>query len=153
MTQFISTIILNPEWFFIAMGGLLLIIELLGAGGYSLWSGISSFIVGFIAFILPFSWAFLWLLFAILTLVTAYVWWRWLKRNENKSDNNANLNQPQKELIGLTTVVVESIENGTGRVKIKDGSWLAHCSEDIKQGTKVKVISVDGITLHVIKSE
>jgi len=151
MTEFLSAIYTNPQWIFIALGGVLLIIELLGTAGYSLWSGISAFIVGLIAWIIPLSWPILWVLFAIFTLVTAYVWWLWLKKHGGDKAEKGTINQPQKDLIGIKTVVVEPIKNGYGRVKIKDGTWPANCNEDLATGQRVEVIAVDGLMLTVIK--
>lgn len=151
MTEFVSAIYTNPHWVFIALGGVLLIIELLGTGGYSLWSGISAFIVGLIAWIVPVSWPILWILFAIFTLITAYVWWVWLKKHGGDKAEKGILNQPQKDLIGITTIVVEPIINGYGRVKIKDGTWSAHSDEDMETGARVKVIAVDGIMLKIVR--
>ena len=96
MNEFLTALYSNPSWVFIALGGVLLIIELLGTGGYSLWSGISAFIVGSLAWIVPFSWSMLWILFAIFTLLTAYVWYLWLKRKD-KSKRGVS-NQPQRNL-------------------------------------------------------
>ncbi|WP_392562798.1 NfeD family protein [Orbus sturtevantii] len=151
MTEFLSVIHSNPHWIFIALGGILLIIELLGTAGYSLWSGISAFIVGLIAWIIPLSWPVLWVLFAIFTLATAYIWWLWLKKHDGDKAEKGTLNQPQRELIGIRTVVVEPIKNGYGRVKIKDGTWSATCNEDLHIGQRVEVIAVDGLILKVIK--
>ncbi len=36
----------NPYGFWLSLGGLLLVAEMLGAGGYLLWSGIAAVIVG-----------------------------------------------------------------------------------------------------------
>ncbi|XKM14121.1 NfeD family protein [Orbaceae bacterium ac157xtp] len=151
MTDFALTIHNNPHWIFIALGGVLLIIELLGTSGYSLWSGVSALIVGVIALVLPFSWSFLWILFAILTVVTAYIWWLWLKKHGGDRSSKGTLNQPQQELIGVRTVVVSAITNGYGRVKIKDGTWSATSNEDLAVGTRVIVRSVEGLVLNVVK--
>lgn len=151
MPEFLSTIDLSPQWVFIALGGVLLIIELLGTNGYSLWSGVSAFIVSLIAWIFPLYWSILWLLFAIFTCITAYVWWLWLTKHHTKDLEKIALNQPQKELIGIKTVVVEPIKNGYGRIKIKDGTWSAISNEDLPIGEKVQVVAVEGMALHVVK--
>lgn len=151
MTDFLSAIYQEPHWVFLGLGCLLLIAELLGTAGYALWSGTSAIIVGLIAWGVPFSWAFLWILFAILTLASAYVWWLWLKKNNREKPQKVILNKPQHDLIGVKTLVVESIVNGTGRIKIKDGTWSAKCDEDLVAGTRVQVTDVEGIVLTVIK--
>ncbi|RKS85234.1 hypothetical protein DES39_1744 [Orbus hercynius] len=151
MNEFLSAIYTSPHWVFIALGGVLLIIELLGTGGYSLWSGISALIVGIIAWVIPVSWAFLWILFAIFTLLTAYVWWVWLKKHGGDKAQKGTLNQPQNDLLGITTEVVEAIHHGRGRVKIKDGTWSATCDHDVAVGEMVTVVGVDGIILKVVR--
>lgn len=151
MTEFISLLLAQPYWVFIALGGILLILEVLGAGGtgYLLWSGISAGLVGALAWLFPVSWPVLWILFAIFTLITGYLWWLWMRKYGNKGHKKSYLNQPQHDLIGIKTAVVEAIINGHGRVKIKDGTWSATCKQDLSMGTRVIVVSVDGLTLTV----
>lgn len=36
----------NPLWFWLSLGGVLLAAEMLGAGGYLLWSGVAALLVG-----------------------------------------------------------------------------------------------------------
>ena len=149
MTDFLMVIYNSPHWIFIALGGILLIAELLGTGGYALWSGIAAIIVGLIALILPLSWPVLWILFAIFTLISAYLWWVWLKKRDNNKSSKVEINQPQQELIGIRTIVTDAITNGSGRVKIKDGTWPAKCNQDLEVGHPVEVVAVEGIILKV----
>ena len=153
MAEFLTALYSNPSWVFIALGGVLLIIELLGTGGYSLWSGISAFIVGSLAWIVPFSWSMLWILFAIFTLLTAYVWYLWLKRNGKDKSERGVLNQPQRDLIGLKTVVVEAIINGHGRIKVNDSTWMAKSEQNFNIGEYVTVVDFDGNILKVVKTQ
>ncbi|WP_237397654.1 NfeD family protein [Gilliamella sp. Pas-s25] len=150
MTDFFMVFYNSPHWVFIALGGILLIAELLGTGGYGLWSGIAAIIVGLIACVLSLSWPILWILFAILTLVSAYLWWLWLKKQGKDKSAKGAINQPQQDLIGIKTVVTDAIINGSGRVKIKDGTWSARCDQDLNVGQRVEVISVDDLILNVL---
>lgn len=149
MTDFLTVIYDYPHWVFIALGGILLILELLGTSGYGLWSGIAAIVVGLIAWVVPLSWPILWILFAIFTLVSAYLWWVWLKKHGKDKSGKSEINQPQQELIGIKTIVTEAIINGSGRVKIKDGTWSAKCNQDLEIGQSVEVIAVDGLVLKV----
>lgn len=149
MSDFLMVIYDSPHWVFIALGGLLLIAELLGTGGYALWSGIAAIVVGLIACILPLSWPVLWILFSIFTLTSAYIWCVVLKKRDHNQSRKNQINQPQQELIGIKTVVTDAIINGSGRVKIKDGTWSARCDKDLDVGQSVEVISINGLTLHV----
>ena len=149
MTDFLTVIYDYPHWVFIALGGILLIIELLGTAGYGLWSGIAAIVVGLIAWAIPLSWPILWILFSIFTLISAYLWWLWLKKRDQDRASKIAINQPQQELIGTKTFVTDAIINGSGRVKIKDGTWSAKCNQDLEVGHPVEVVAVDGIILTV----
>ena len=60
--------------------GVLLAAEMLGAGGYLLWSGVAALLVGALIWLLPpLSWAWQGMIFAVLTVVVAYLWWYWLR--------------------------------------------------------------------------
>ena len=149
----VATMNNSPHWFFLILSGILLIVELLGTSGYSLWSGVSAFFVAIIAWIIPFSWTSLWIIFAILTMVTAYVWFLWLKHKNMNQLKKRALNQPKSDLIGIKTVVVEAITNGNGRVKINDGTWMATSDQNLAVGERVKVVDVDGLILKVNKTQ
>jgi membrane protein implicated in regulation of membrane protease activity len=51
---------------------------MLGGNGYLLWSGVAAVITGLLVWLLPLDWAWQGALFAVLTLVAAWLWWRWL---------------------------------------------------------------------------
>ncbi|OCF95431.1 NfeD family protein [Gilliamella sp. wkB308] len=149
MADFFTVIYNSPHWIFIALGIIFLIAELLGIGGYALWCGISAICVGIIAWVIPLSWPTLWFLFSIFTVVSVYLWYVWLKSKGKHRSSKNQINQPQHDLIGIKTVVTDAIVNGSGRVKIKDGTWSARCNQDLPVGQSVIVTSVDGIILSV----
>jgi inner membrane protein len=152
MNSLFDSFVISSSLVFWAMGGLLLIFELLVTGGYALWSGLAAILVGVIAWLFPqLPWSMLWLLWAIATLIIAYLWWLWLNSHSRHQQNQFELNQPQSELIGIKTVIVEPIVAGRGRVKINDGSWSANCDQDLPAGTLVEVIAVKGLVLQVQK--
>lgn len=142
----------NPHGFWLSLGGVLLAAELLGAGGYLLWCGISALLVGLLTWVLPFGWEWQATLFAIITVATALLWWRWLRRRQPVSKNNDDLlNQRSRQLIGARATLEAPIVNGNGRIRIGDSSWRVTCSQELPIGIVVEVIDVEGITL-VVKS-
>ncbi|MCE9870610.1 NfeD family protein [Hafnia alvei] len=142
----------NPHGFWLSLGGVLLAAELLGAGGYLLWCGISALLVGLLTWVLPFGWEWQATLFAILTVATALLWWHWLRRSQPVSRNNDDLlNQRSRQLIGARATLEAPIVNGNGRIRIGDSSWRVTCSQELPLGAVVEVIDVEGITL-VVKS-
>ncbi|MCK9781166.1 MULTISPECIES: NfeD family protein [Enterobacterales] len=146
MMEWISA---QPALFWLCLGGLLLITEMLGTAGYLLWSGMAALCVSLITWILPISWPIQGVLFALLTVISAVLWHLWLKRRK-LSKEAENLNQKTHQLIGVHAVLLSDTENGFSRVKLADGSWRVYSDTPLLAGDKVTVISIDGITLQVI---
>lgn len=138
----------NLMVFFFILGGLFLISELLGTGGYLLWCGISALIVGVIVLFFPISIYVAWLLFSFFSLLSVYFWWLWLKKGNHHSAEE-KLNQGYQNLIGLETIVTDVFIQGQGRVKVYDGSWKAICDTPLHMNEKVRIIAVNEMILKV----
>ncbi|MBA0158271.1 NfeD family protein [Pectobacterium versatile] len=148
----IGLVMENAHWFWLSLGGLLLAAEMLGASGYMLWSGLSAVLVGLLTWVMPLGWPLQGTIFAILTIVTALLWWYWL-RKRTLSRPQPMLNQRGQQLVGLRTTLTDPVINGFGRVNIGDSSWRVKSEQDLPAGTQVEVIAIDGITLHVRPTE
>lgn len=145
MIEWISA---QPALFWLCLGGLLLITEMLGTAGYLLWSGMAALCVSLLTWILPIGWPVQGILFAILTVISAVLWYLWLKRKK-QSKEAEKLNQKSHQLIGVHAVLLSDTENGFSRVKLADGSWRVYSDTPLQAGDKVKVVAIDGITLQV----
>lgn len=148
----IGLVMENAHWFWLSLGGLLLAAEMLGASGYMLWSGLSAVLVGLLTWVMPLGWPLQGTIFAILTIVTALLWWYWL-RKRTLSRPQSMLNQRGQQLVGLRATLTDPVINGFGRVNIGDSSWRVKSEQDLPAGTQVEVIAIDGITLHVRPTE
>ncbi|KHT19610.1 NfeD family protein [Pectobacterium carotovorum] len=148
----IELVMENAHWFWLSLGGLLLAAEMLGASGYLLWSGLSAVLVGLLTWVMPLGWPLQGTIFAILTIVTALLWWYWL-RKRTLSRPQSMLNQRGQQLVGLRATLTDPVINGFGRVNIGDSSWRVKSERDLPAGTQVEVIAIDGITLHVRPTE
>ncbi|WP_233964293.1 NfeD family protein [Pectobacterium versatile] len=148
----IELVMENAHWFWLSLGGLLLAAEMLGASGYMLWSGLSAVLVGLLTWVMPLGWPLQGTIFAILTIVTALLWWYWL-RKRTLSRPQSMLNQRGQQLVGLRATLTDPVINGFGRVNIGDSSWRVKSEQDLPVGTQVEVIAIDGITLHVRPTE
>lgn len=128
----ITLFITNPYSFWFSLGGLLLIIEMLGGNGYLLWSGIASLVTGLLCWIFPFGWQWQGTLFAFLTLLTTWLWSRWLHRQaKRQSSAEPGLNQPGKQLIGRTFTLDKTLVNSRGNVHVGDSSWPVVADSDL----------------------
>ena len=141
-------IIAHPHWFWLTLGGLLLAAEMLGTSGYLLWSGLAAVMVGIIEWFIPFSWTTQGSMFAVLTLVCVFFWYRWIRYREGQQQPNS-LNQRGSQMIGMHLTLDTSLINGLGHVRIGDSSWRVQAEQDLVAGTHVEVIAVEGITLRI----
>jgi membrane protein implicated in regulation of membrane protease activity len=139
----------NPHWFWLSLGGILLMAEMLGASGYLLWSGVAAMIVGLLVWLIPFVWEWQALSFGVLTLVAAIGWWYWLTHRKVVGKPPRALNQRGRQLVGIKATLLEPQRNGYSRVRIGDSSWRVKSSDNLSVGEEVEVVDVDGITLQV----
>ena len=70
----IALVLAHPHIFWLSLGGLLLAAEMLGGSGYLLWSGVAAAVTGLLTWILPLGWEWQGTLFAVLTLLAAWLW-------------------------------------------------------------------------------
>lgn len=135
-------------WNWLAFGTLLLILEVFGAGGYLLWIGIAAASVGIVTFLFPeLHWALQFILFGLLSVLTAVYWWR-RQRTAAKPSDQPGLNLRGSELRGRQFVLHEAIHDGRGKIKAGDSLWLVS-GPDLPAGTTVKVTGQDGVVLTV----
>ena len=146
----IALILAHPHIFWLTLGGLLLAAEMLGSNGYLLWSGVAGVVTGLLTWAIPLSWEWQGTLFAVLTLLAAWLWSKWLrKRMRQQRPADAQLNQRGQQRVGRRFTLDSALENGRGHVRVGDSSWPVLADEDLAAGSKVEVVAVEGITLRV----
>jgi len=140
-------------WTWVAVGLLILGIEILMPSTLLLWPGLSALAVGFITLILGtdaaiWPWQAQVFVFLILSVVSAIIGKRIMKNRKYNESDNPNLNERGAQLIGQTAILADPISNGMGRVKIGDTTWRVK-GDDTKAGAKVTVVDYDAGTLIV----
>ncbi|EIK0772706.1 MULTISPECIES: NfeD family protein [Vibrio] len=136
-------------WHWLAFGFALLAVELLGTAGYFLWLGMSALIVGAIMTVLPMNWQLQWLCFASFSLITTWLWWRRQWSKDKQEDQERDLNQKYKQLIGRTLILEEDFSVGLNRIKVADTTWSAQSDQALPAGTRVRITDVEGIILII----
>ena len=140
-------------WTWVAVGLLILGIEIMMPSTFLLWPGLSALVVGFITLIIGneaaiWPWQAQVLVFLILSVAIAIVGKRIMKNKDYNKSENPNLNERGAQLIGQTAILADPIANGMGRIKIGDTTWRVK-GDDAKVGAKVTVVDYDAGTLIV----
>lgn len=140
------------SWNWVALGLVLLALEIAIPGIFLLWFGLAAIVIGVLT--LMFQGAGFWpwevqiILFLSLALASAYLGRRFFV-NAPESDQPL-LNQRGAQLIGRTAVLINALEHGFGRVQIDGVQWRVS-GADMPIGASVKVTShTSGGTLCVV---
>ena len=136
-------------WHWLSLGMLILILEVLGAGGFLLGIGVSALIDAAVLAVFPgLVWYWQFILFAVLSIAITLGYWKKFRRFNNKTDQPL-LNSRTARLIGRSVSLLTPIQNGTGKVQIEDALWTVTCNDDLPQGSIVDIVGADGMTLLV----
>ncbi len=133
----------------LGFGMLLLIAEMMGAGGYLIWTGLAGVFVALLAVLFPsMGWQWQVVIFVLSSVVLGYFWWRHSRQSSYVSDK-PHLNDRTAEFVGRKFPLSSAIEQGQGKISVDDSYWNV-VGSDLPKGTLVVVVSaVDSLTLSV----
>lgn len=135
-------------WHWWILATVLAVAEIFAPGAVLIWLGIAAGVVGAVVFFipaLPIEAQFFG--FAILSGLSIYLW-RKYGRQIDAADPDDHLNQRNAQYVGKILTLTSDIENGQGRARVGDGSWLVE-GPDMPEGSKVKVVDCRGTVLIV----
>ncbi|XRP96281.1 NfeD family protein [Methanocaldococcus sp. 16A] len=132
-------------YIFILVGFLLMALETVIPGLYFPALGIALLIYGIVLLIIP-QYAFISAIIAgVLTLIILHKFVYGVGKE---------IKVGAERFIGKIGVAIEDFEeNGYGRVEIENQVWLAKSKDKIKNGDKVEIVGVEGVSLIVKKFE
>ena len=142
-----SLIIELGGWSWLILAGIFLLLELAAPGVFLIWFGFAAAIVGAVALGTGLTWQWQFVLFAVLSITSAFAARNYMRNNPLESDRPL-LNKRAMQLVGQSYVLHEPIENGRGKVRVGDTVWLVE-GKDMAKGKRVKVTGADGTTLQV----
>jgi inner membrane protein len=145
MADWLDTI--STHWFWLSLGLILGVAEMVAPGFFLMWLGLAAIIVGLLDYALPIAIPFQVAMFAILSVLTVFAGKKFLKDNPIETDD-PKLNDRGARLTGEIVTVVEAIADGQGRVKVGDSVWSAR-GADAGVGARVRVAGADGAVLLV----
>lgn len=130
-------------WHWLALGLLLLIVEMSGAGGYLLWIGIAAGITAALLFVAPdIGWQFQLLVFSVSSVACTLGWWQYQLKYPHTVDEPL-LNKRGAQYIGRIFTLSDAIENGRGKIRVDDSFWEVSAAEDMPAGMRVKVLALE----------
>lgn len=136
-------------WIWLGIIILLCIIEASTVALVSVWfivSGIVSLILSIfdVKFVVCFA------VFVLLGLILMVTTRKTMTKILKVKKENTNIDR----IIGKKGVVTEKISKDTiGEVKVDGKKWSAYASEDLFEGTYVKILKIDSVKLYVTKWE
>jgi membrane protein implicated in regulation of membrane protease activity len=130
-------------WSWMALGAVLLAIEVITGSGWLLWPAGSAALTAIAVAIWPLSPAVAVAFFGVLTIVTTYVGRRFIRGAPAHADD---VNNPLTRLVGHRGEAATPFEGGAGRVFVDGKEWSAvlEGSELLAAGAKVVVVEVLG---------
>lgn len=140
-------LLLNPFLLWLAIGGVLLAVEVATGSGWLLWPAASAAVLALLGLTVPLDMMLQLILFSLLTIVTTLAGRRFFPRAIAGGD----INDTRARLTGLDGVVAEDFEAGAGRVLVDGKEWAAQAEEgaSLLSGMRIVVVGVSGALLKV----
>ena len=140
-------------WHWLALGTLLLILELLiSSSGFLLWLASASFMVSALTWILPSLYGSLQLIiFSAIAIISLIIGLKY-KQYCRPAAVESTLNRRAEQFINRIFILSTPIIHGKGSIYANDTHWQI-AGDEMPAGTKVRVTNVDGMILQVQKVE
>jgi inner membrane protein len=135
----------------LALAALLFAIELATGTAYLLWLSAAAVMTAIlVALPVETNVAIELVAFGVFSIASTMVGQRFFKPGVIASDQ-PDLNDPLRQHVGARAVAVSDFAGGQGRVSLGDTQWSAQTLDGSSpaSGVGLKVVSIDGTTLHV----
>ena len=137
----------HPFALWLAIGAVLLAVEVGTGSGWLLWPAASAAVIGLLGLGWHFDFNMQLVIFAILTIVTTLAGRHFFPRATGGGD----INDTRSCLAGLDGSAAGDFQNGRGRVFVDGKEWAAELdgASSLTSGMKVVVVGVKGACLTV----
>ena len=137
----------HPFALWIAVGGLLLAVEVATGSGWLLWPAGSAAVTALLALTLPLDLPMQAVIFATLTILSTLAGRRFFPRRPMTAD----INDTRARLAGLAGTAAGDFREGRGRVFVDGKEWAAELqgAAALARGNKIVVTDVHGARLTV----
>lgn len=135
-------------WYWMVFAVALAAAETLLPGAVAIWFAAAAAVIGLLLVFIPIPWQLQFIGFAVLGVI-AMLWYLNFRKKHPDFDEQPNLNLRGQQYVGSELVLVEPIEQGSGKAKIGDGVWKVSGPE-LPAGARVRVTGANGTILTVI---
>ncbi len=138
-------------WHWIIFGILLITFEIFIGTFFMLGLGVAAILVGVVDVIVPMSLESELTLWIVLSLVSIFIWFKYLKDNTIETSGQSNYTLETKGSVEETIIA-----NGRGKVKfdspvLGNTIWHATAKHDIAIDSRVKIVEIKGQLIEVEK--
>jgi membrane protein implicated in regulation of membrane protease activity len=151
MDSAIDALLAGTAWFWLVLGLILVITEVLAPTFWLLWPGLAALALGLATTITgPFDWRIQGLIFAALSVAATWAGRRYIRKTKTPPEA-VSLNRRAEQYVGRLVKVSETFTGGRGRVAIDDTIWIAEAMDATNPaaGETVEVASVEGSLLKI----
>jgi membrane protein implicated in regulation of membrane protease activity len=138
---------IEPGWFWLIGGVVLLIAELIAPGFFLVFIGAAAMAAGFFTLLFGLGVPAQLTLFVIYAIIAVMIG-RKVYANAAVDSTDPLLNDRGARLIGKSVVVIEAIDEHSGRVRVGDSEWSARGGPG-SAGERVRITGVEGNCLLV----
>jgi membrane protein implicated in regulation of membrane protease activity len=117
-------------------------------GAFAIWFAASAAVIGLLLIVIPIPWQWQLIGFALLGMAALLLYRSYARKHPEKVEQ-PNLNQRGQQYVGAELVLIEPIEQGSGKARIGDGVWKVSGPE-LPAGARVRVTGANGTILTVI---
>lgn len=136
----------QPMWAWLALGAVLLTVELSTGSGWLLWPAACAGFMGLLVAFVDMSPLTAMLIFAAITAISTIISRRMIRLHPAEPD----INDPLLRIVGHHGTAVAAFHNGAGRVFVDGKEWAAEAEGAApKAEQKVEVTGVNGAILKV----
>ena len=137
-----------PWWAWIVAAGVLALGELHVPGSYLVWIALGAALAGGADAAFGLTLAGQLAVFAAASALSSLVGYFIYRQLHLRRRGEVVLNERSRSMVGARGTVCEAFVNGSGKVRLGDGVWLA-AGPDLAEGTPVVVSAVAGTRLFV----
>jgi len=154
MDSFFALFMGPQPWHWLALGAILVGLEIISTTFYFLWPGIAAGIIGVLLYFFPdLSFELQIILFAVMAVVSTVVWKRYAPTSWTSTEPHPTLNRRTAQYEGRRARVSANFTGGRGAVQLDDTRWSAKTEDgsDPELGETVTVVGSDGTVLLVTR--